>query len=51
MCRCVEKNNPVDKIANELGGGGHKNAAGAVVYDSLENVKNKIIELFKGVLK
>lgn len=45
------KNNPVDKIANELGGGGHKNAAGAVVYDSLENVKNKIIELFKKVIK
>lgn len=45
------KNSPVDKIANELGGGGHKNAAGAVVYDSLENVKNKIIELFKKVIK
>ena len=45
------KTNPVDKIANELGGGGHKNAAGAVVCDSLENVKNKVIELFKKVLK
>lgn len=41
----------VDKIAAALGGGGHEFAAGAVVYDSLENVKRRILELFKGVIK
>jgi phosphoesterase RecJ-like protein len=40
----------VDKIANELGGGGHKYAAGAVVYDTLENVKKQIIDIFKKVI-
>lgn len=38
----------VDHIASALGGGGHTYAAGAVVNDSLENVRNRIIELFKG---
>lgn len=41
----------VDKIANELGGGGHKYAAGAVVYDSLENVKKRVLDIFKRVIK
>ena len=40
---------PVNKLAEKLGGGGHMYAAGAVVHDSLENVKQQIIELFKGV--
>ena len=40
---------PVNKIAEALGGGGHVCAAGAVVNDSLENVKQKVIDLFKGV--
>lgn len=40
---------PINKIAEKLGGGGHVCAAGAVVYDSLENVKQKVIDLFKGV--
>jgi len=40
---------PVDAVATELGGGGHIYAAGAVVADSLENVKKRIIDLFKGV--
>ena len=40
---------PVNKIAESLGGGGHMCAAGAVVHDNLENVKKRIIELFKGV--
>jgi len=41
----------VDKIANELGGGGHKYAAGAVVYDTLENVKKQVLDIFKKVIK
>lgn len=41
------KTMPVDYIAEQLGGGGHMCAAGAVVYDSLENVKQRIIDLFK----
>lgn len=39
---------PIDHIAVALGGGGHSCAAGAVVRDSVENVREKIIELFKG---
>ncbi len=41
----------VDKIALALGGGGHEYAAGAVVYDTLENVKKRVLDLFKGVIK
>ncbi len=41
----------VDKIAMALGGGGHEYAAGAVVYDTLENVKKRVLELFKGGIK
>lgn len=41
----------VDKIAVALGGGGHEYAAGAVVYDTLENVKKRVLDLFKGVIK
>ena len=40
----------VDKIALALGGGGHEYAAGAVVYDTLENVKKRVLDLFKGVI-
>lgn len=40
---------PVNTIAESLGGGGHMCAAGAVVQDSLENVKQQVINLFKGV--
>ncbi len=39
---------PIDHIAVALGGGGHAYAAGAVVPDTLENVRAKILELFKG---
>ena len=39
---------PIDKIAVELGGGGHERAAGAIVRDSLENVRARVLELFKG---
>lgn len=42
------RKNPIDKIAVELGGGGHERAAGAIVRDSLENVRARILELFKG---
>ena len=45
------KTSPVNKIAEALGGGGHMFAAGAVVHDSLENVKQKVIDLFKGGIK
>ncbi len=41
----------VDKIAVALGGGGHEFAAGAIVHDTLENVKARILELFKEVIK
>lgn len=41
----------VEPIAVALGGGGHKFAAGAVVNDTLDNVKARILELFKEVIK
>ena len=41
------KTKPVDGIASALGGGGHSYAAGAVVQDSLENVREKLLELFR----
>ena len=40
---------PINKIAEKLGGGGHMCAAGAVVYDTLDNVKDKVIQMFKGM--
>ena len=40
---------PINQIAESLGGGGHLCAAGAVVEDSLENVRTKIINAFKGM--
>ena len=42
---------PVNHIAEALGGGGHMCAAGAVVNDSVENVRNRIVELFQGEVK
>ncbi|MBE6460412.1 MAG: bifunctional oligoribonuclease/PAP phosphatase NrnA [Alphaproteobacteria bacterium] len=39
---------PIDKIAVALGGGGHERAAGAIVRDTLENVRARVLELFKG---
>lgn len=39
---------PIDKIAVALGGGGHERAAGAIVRDSMENVRARVLELFKG---
>ncbi len=38
---------PIDHIAVALGGGGHERAAGAVVRDTLENVRARVLELFK----
>lgn len=35
-------------IAESFGGGGHPCAAGAVAFDSLENVKKQVIKAFKG---
>ncbi len=40
---------PIDHIAAALGGGGHAYAAGAVIQDTLENVRAKLVELFKGM--
>lgn len=45
------RSKPVDKIAVELGGGGHEFAAGAIVQDSLDNVKARVLDLFKKVIK
>ena len=42
---------PVEKFAVALGGGGHEYAAGAVVEDTLENVKKRVLDLFKGGIK
>ncbi len=40
---------PINQIAESFGGGGHLCAAGAVVEDTLENVRSKIINAFKGM--
>ena len=37
---------PVNTVAVALGGGGHEYAAGAVIHDTLENVKKKVLDLF-----
>ena len=42
---------PIDHVAVALGGGGHERAAGAVVRDTLENVRARVMELFKEELK
>ena len=40
----------IDKIATLFGGGGHERAAGAVVRgETLESVRKKIIDAFKGI--
>ena len=39
---------PIDHVATELGGGGHERAAGAIVRDTLENVRMQVLNLFKG---
>ena len=38
---------PINQIAVALGGGGHERAAGAIVRDSMENVRARVLELFK----
>lgn len=43
------KYEPINHIAESLGGGGHLCAAGAVVMDSLESVHTKILNAFKGM--
>ena len=40
---------PINQIAESLGGGGHLCAAGAVVKDSLANVHEIVINMFKGM--
>lgn len=41
----------IDGIAAALGGGGHERAAGAIVADTLENVRARVLELFAEVIK
>ena len=41
----------VSKIAEKFGGGGHKNAAGCSIIDSLGNAEKMIIEAVKNYLK
>lgn len=36
----------IDHIAAALGGGGHERAAGAIVDDTLENVRARVVQLF-----
>lgn len=43
------RTHPINHIAEIFGGGGHLYAAGAVAHDTLENVRARIIELFKDV--
>ena len=43
------RQDPINKIAESFGGGGHLYAAGAVIEDSLQNVHDKIIAAFKGM--
>ena len=43
------RHRPINEIAVALGGGGHERAAGAVVRDTLENVRARVLELFKEV--
>jgi len=38
---------PINHIAEALGGGGHERAAGAIVRDTMENVRKQVLELFK----
>ena len=47
--RSRDTTKPINKIAESFGGGGHLCAAGAVVVDSLENVRAKVINAFKGL--
>lgn len=42
---------PVNTVAEALGGGGHAFAAGAVVHDTLENVRARVLDLIGGELK
>jgi phosphoesterase RecJ-like protein len=43
------KHVPINQIAESFGGGGHSCAAGAVVMDSFDNVRDNIIKAFKGM--
>ena len=45
------KTGRVDDIAVALSGGGHAYAAGAVVRDTIENVRARVLELFRERLK
>lgn len=40
---------PINQIAESFGGGGHLCAAGAVVMDSLDNVRERVKDAFKGM--
>lgn len=44
-------NVPINDIAEHFGGGGHACAAGAIVHDTLDNVKQSVIEIFRKKVK
>lgn len=41
---------PINHVAAMFGGGGHLCAAGAVVNDTIENVRSRILEIFKEMI-
>lgn len=43
------RNKPINQIAESFGGGGHLCAAGAVITDSLDNVREMVKNAFKGM--
>ena len=43
------RSQPINHIAEMFGGGGHLYAAGAVAHDTLENVRARVIDVFKGI--
>lgn len=47
--RSRDDSKPINQIAEAFGGGGHLCAAGAVVMDSLDNVREKVKSAFKGM--
>ena len=41
----------VSRIAEKFGGGGHKNASGCLIIDSLQNAEKQVIETIKNYLR
>jgi phosphoesterase RecJ-like protein len=49
--RAIKPGIDVSQIARQFGGGGHKAAAGAEVYGSLEEVRERVLEKTQAILK